>query len=706
MFRAASSKATPPAPAVPTLSGTLTPGAGLVLYGLRIWAAVCLSLAVAFWLELENPSWAGTSAAIVCQPVLGASLRKGWFRLIGTVIGAFASVVLTACFPQNRAEFLLGIAVWGGACAFTSTVLHNYASYAAALAGYTTAIVAGDELGVIGGANGQAFNLAVTRASEICIGIICASLIMATTDLGGTRRRLAAMLRSLASEITDGLLTALETPSAGQDNFRAGRRELIRRVAALDVTIEQASGEIGPLPFRPLMMQQAVDGLFAGLSAWRVIATHLERDSQQNDAEQNDPGQSDREQSDRGQSDQQEAGCVLSRVPEGLRQAARHGNGMPPGVDVLRLRDEAVTATRRLAALPARTASLRLLSDGAARGLRGISGALIGIAALSRPLSVGTGPRSPRLRVPDFLPAVINGIRAFLTIGIAELIWIETAWPGGAGFILFAAVTITLFAPLGDAAFGTAQTFMLGTATTAALAATIAFAVLPGQPTFAGFCGAIGVVLVPGGALSAQSWRQPFFTALAMNFIPLLQPANTMSYDPGQFYNNAAALLAGVGLSMLMLRLLPPLAPEMRTRRLLALTLRDLRRLATGAMTASAVQWEGRVYGRLSALPDQSAPLQRARLAAAVSVGSEIIRLRHAASHFEMCAELAPALSAIAQGDSAAAIDALDRFDRVVAALPTERPRPGPRLRLRAHVQAIAEALALHAAYFDAGGAA
>lgn len=45
-------------------------------------------MGVAFYLELENPSWAGTSASIVCQPVLGASLRKGVFRLIGTVVGA------------------------------------------------------------------------------------------------------------------------------------------------------------------------------------------------------------------------------------------------------------------------------------------------------------------------------------------------------------------------------------------------------------------------------------------------------------------------------------------------------------------------------------------------------------------------------------------------------------------------------------------
>src|SRR5579862_6854269 len=76
-----------------------------MLFGLRLWASVCLALYVAFWLELDNASWAGTSAALVCQPLLGASLRKGWFRMIGTLVGAVAIVVLTACFPQNRAGF-------------------------------------------------------------------------------------------------------------------------------------------------------------------------------------------------------------------------------------------------------------------------------------------------------------------------------------------------------------------------------------------------------------------------------------------------------------------------------------------------------------------------------------------------------------------------------------------------------------------------
>jgi uncharacterized membrane protein YccC len=162
--------------AAPTLSSRLRVATPLLLYGVRLWAAVCLALFLAFWLELDNPSWAGTSAAIVCQPVLGASLRKGWFRLNGTIVGAIAAVVLSALFPQHRAGFLLGLALWGAVCALIATLLRNYASYAAALAGFTAAIIVGDELGAVGGPNGDAFQLALARTTEISIGrspVVC-----------------------------------------------------------------------------------------------------------------------------------------------------------------------------------------------------------------------------------------------------------------------------------------------------------------------------------------------------------------------------------------------------------------------------------------------------------------------------------------------------------------------------------------------------
>ncbi len=130
----------------------LRSAAPALLFGLRLWAAVCLALYIAFWLQLDNAYWAGTSAAIVSQPSLGASLRKGWFRMVGTVVGAAAAVVLTACFVQDRLGFLVALALWGAASCLVATQLRNFAGYAAALAGITAAVIASDELGAIGGA--------------------------------------------------------------------------------------------------------------------------------------------------------------------------------------------------------------------------------------------------------------------------------------------------------------------------------------------------------------------------------------------------------------------------------------------------------------------------------------------------------------------------------------------------------------------------
>src|SRR5262245_48502999 len=190
----------------PLLSGAALMGVARaagppLLFGVRLWASVCLALYVAFSLELDNAFWAATTAAIVCQPQLGASLRKGWFRMIGNIVAAVVIVVLTACFPQDRIAFLGLLALWCGVCAFVSTLLRNFASYAAALSGYTTAIIASELLGATGGGSPDVFLLAVTRASEVCLGIACAGIVLAGTDLGGARRRLAPLLARLGAEI-------------------------------------------------------------------------------------------------------------------------------------------------------------------------------------------------------------------------------------------------------------------------------------------------------------------------------------------------------------------------------------------------------------------------------------------------------------------------------------------------------------------------
>jgi uncharacterized membrane protein YccC len=200
----------------------------------------------------------------------------------------------------------------------------------------------------------------------------------------------------------------------------------------------------------------------------------------------------------------------------------------------------------------------------------------------------------------------------------------------------------------------------------------------------------------------AQAWRPIMFLAMTANFIPLLAPANQMTYDTQQFYNAAFAIVAGGCLGVISFRLLPPLSPAFRTRRLLALTLRDLRRLATSAVLSTPSDWQDRVYSRLFVLPDAAEPLQRSQLVAALSVGNEIIRLRGIARQLGLGSDLGAALDAVAQGNSTYAIARFAELDGALASLPNLGPAATVALRARASILAMTEALTQHADYFDA----
>jgi uncharacterized membrane protein YccC len=639
---------------------------------------VSLALYVAFWLELDNAYWAGTSAAIVCQPSLGASLRKASFRMIGTVVGAVAIVVLTACFPQGRIGFLVGLAVWGAACGFVATILRNFASYGAALAGFTAAVIASDLLGATGGTNGEVFTLAVTRVSEICIGIVCAGIVVAGTDFGRARDRLATQFAALSAEVTAGLSGTLAGPIG--EETRSTRRDLIRRVIALDPVIDEAIGEASDLRYRLRELLAGVGGLFAALSGWRTVANHLELlpiDERE-----------------------READVVLQNLPWELRSAPEQSDATGWTADPPRLRRACAVAVRALVALPADTPSLRLLADGTAEALIGISRALSAMMLLT--VSEQGGPRAPeaRLRVPDMIPAVVNATRVFIVVGLAELFWITTAWPSGALAVTWSAIFVIAYSPTADQAYANAKSHLLGVGLAVAVAAIVKFAVLPGSETFVGLTIAIGLVLIPAGALSVLPWQTSIFGAIASWVIPLIAPANQSIYDPQQFYNAALAIVAGAGSATLAFRLLPPLSPALRSRRLLALTLRDLRGLTTGPILPTRARWESRVYGRLSVLPEQAEPLQRAQLLAALSVGSEIIRLRRTARRIHLGADIDAALKGVARRQSATATERLARIYNALDVPPGAGPKAPIILRAQGSIRAIAEALVRHAAYF------
>ena len=658
-----------------------------LLFGLRLWASVSLALFVAYRLELDSPYWAGTTAAIVCQPQLGAALRKGWFRMIGTAIGAAMSVVLVASFLQDRVLFFSGLAVWVAACAFVARLLRNFASYAAAPAGYTTAIIAAGLFSAGGSLDANAaFLLAVARAIEICIGIACAGIVIAGTDLGGARRRLTSQFATLSAGITAGLAHTLAIAGCETTDTLPVHRAFVSRVVALDPMIEETLGESAQIRYHSQMLQSAVGGLLTALSGWRTAANHV----------RGVPAGESR----------QEATTVLQCVPPQLRSASQPGVSERWIADPVALHNICRLTVRRLIALPAATPSLRLLADKAAEAFAGIADALNGLALLAGEPARPIPPRGRKhVRIPDWLPALADAGRAFVTVCAITLFWVVTAWPGGSEAITAAAIIVLLLGARAEQAYGAAKFFTVGAILDAVITAIIAFAVLPalGIASFAGLSLVLAVCLVPFGALQAHAWhgRQvELFTAMTVLFIPLLRPTNPMTYNPDAFYNGSLTIVCGFGFAALSFRLLPPLSPAFRTSRLLTLSLRDLRRLA---IDPGEPDWHGHMHGRLIAMPEEATPGQRAQLSAALSAGSEIINLRHSARHLGLGSNLRAALAALASGQSAAAIDQLSRLDNELATGAAGQPETEAVLRARGSILLLSRILATHAAYFDHG---
>jgi uncharacterized membrane protein YccC len=639
-------------------------------HGLRLSASVSLALFIAFWFQLDDAYWAGTSAGIVIQPALGASVRKGVFRAVGTIVGGVVIVTLTAIFPQDHMGLLLTLSLWAAVCGFIATLLPNFAGYAASLAGYTAAIVFA---GIITNPE-NVFIVAVWRTTEISIGIFSAQLVHSLTDFGDARLRLGRALSELGRALASGVVRTLR---AGQDELQriTARRELIGRVSALDATIDEAIGEPTHLRYCRSHLQVTLESLFDALSAWRGIGNRLGLMSEQEKSE-----------------------VIPALLPPVSVLADREWLADP-----LDIREICTTEASRAEKTSAAEVSARLLVVGVVRllhALEAVANALVVVATADGRFF---GRSRVRLYVPDFLPAVLNAVRIAIAVVAAEVWWVATSWPDGANMITFTAVGVILFSALMDNAYANAFEFAVGSAIAGLGAVILNLAILPS--THEGFLAlsfALALVLVPLGALAAGSWHKTAFTAAVTNVVPILAIENETTYDAARLLNAAVAICAGTAIAAISIRLIPPLTPAKRTQRLLTLTLRDLRRLVSRRRRFSHDEWLGLVSRRLAAMPQQATLEEQAELLAALSIGEASIALLGTQPHRSPGDTVDQAFARLASANVAEAHAALIRFA-------AQQPQAGPAEDHRrvyaadAAVQAtlIADALARHPIFFS-----
>lgn len=156
-----------------TLQEWLSIDAPVLLYMAKATIAGLLALWLSMTLNLPDPRTAIFTVFIVMQPQSGLVFSKSYYRVLGTMAGVGMSLLIMGMFAQDPLWFIALFALWIGLTTAAGFKYRNFQSYGFVLAGYTLCIVA---LPVIETPL-EVFDIAVSRFSEVIVGIMCATLI-------------------------------------------------------------------------------------------------------------------------------------------------------------------------------------------------------------------------------------------------------------------------------------------------------------------------------------------------------------------------------------------------------------------------------------------------------------------------------------------------------------------------------------------------
>lgn len=205
-------------------------------YGLRNAIAMCLALSAAYILQLDEPYWAMTSAAVVSFPTPGGVISKSLGRIAGSVLGAFAALVIMGHALSDPWLLTLAMATWLALCTLVASQFHNNVAYGFSLAGYTAAIIAFPLLNTV--STTTLWVVAQSRVCEVIVGILSGGLMMMI--LPGTRdgATLVSSLNAMHQRLLEHarLLWQQETT----DEIRTAHERVISQILTMNLLRIQA----------------------------------------------------------------------------------------------------------------------------------------------------------------------------------------------------------------------------------------------------------------------------------------------------------------------------------------------------------------------------------------------------------------------------------------------------------------------------------
>ena len=540
--------------------------AGQWRYALRNSLAMCLSLWVAFVLNLDEPYWALTSAAVVSFPTVGGVISKSIGRVFGSLVGAAASVAIAGHCLNDPWLFTLFIAAWIGLCTYISNHYQNNVSYAFALAGYTAAIIAFSTVNVTD--TQQIFDIAQARVCEVITGILCGGLMMMILPSTSDGETLLTSLRRMHLRLLEHAAMLWQPEITVQ--MRTSHEGVIGQILTMNLLRIQAfwshyrlrrqNNLLNYMLHQQLRITSVISSLRRMLLNWPDRPANLANVLEQLLTELRNP-----------ETDKYRLARILQQIAPQDPADYRHRAFW------LRLRH------------------FCWLYLGASRWLQRLESAT--------PVSDIQPPRVTSLaRHTDSYEAAYNGLRTFLCIVIGCAYWINTQWDAGSSALTLIAISCVLYSST-PSPINSITTLLKAVLLLSIACFVVKFGLMIQIDDFWLFCAFLFPVLVTMQMIKLQ---HPSYAALWGQLIvfmgSFLSVTNPPSYDYQSFINDSIGKIVGVLLAGLAFQILRPSSDKRKSRRIIRALRRDFIDQLSKKPQQSESQFESRIYHRISQL--------------------------------------------------------------------------------------------------------
>jgi uncharacterized membrane protein YccC len=177
----------------------------VLAFALRTALAAFVALWIAYAIGLEHPHWAAMSAWASSQPMREHLLSRGIYRFSGSVVGVVFAIALVLVAQESLWVLAIGLAFWGGLCAFLGNLQRGYMVYGCMLAGYSAAMVVllhhGPADSVWPLAWDRMFTVVTGVAAALCVSWCFAPRRKAAVLIAQSRAALAGVLQATAADL-------------------------------------------------------------------------------------------------------------------------------------------------------------------------------------------------------------------------------------------------------------------------------------------------------------------------------------------------------------------------------------------------------------------------------------------------------------------------------------------------------------------------